>query len=106
MILITGGMGFIGLHTARRFLDAGESVVVTQFRVRRTPDFIKDELGKRVIPESLDVTSPHDILDLVRKHRQMPASSIIDEITRELTAFSGGAPPNDDITLVIVRRLE
>jgi len=25
MILITGGLGFIGLHTARSFLDAGES---------------------------------------------------------------------------------
>jgi nucleoside-diphosphate-sugar epimerase len=24
MVLITGGMGFIGLHTARKFLDAGE----------------------------------------------------------------------------------
>lgn len=24
MSLITGGMGLIGLHTARRFLDAGE----------------------------------------------------------------------------------
>jgi nucleoside-diphosphate-sugar epimerase len=27
MILITGGLGFIGLHTARRFLDVGERVV-------------------------------------------------------------------------------
>jgi len=39
MILITGRLGFIGLHTAQRFLDAGESVVLTQFRVRREPDF-------------------------------------------------------------------
>ena len=35
MILITGGLGFIGLHTARRFLDAGEKVVLTHDRVRR-----------------------------------------------------------------------
>ena len=33
MILIVGGMGFIGLHTARRFLDAGENVVITQFQI-------------------------------------------------------------------------
>src|SRR5437764_498864 len=32
MILITGGMGFIGLHTARRFVDAGEAVVTEQFK--------------------------------------------------------------------------
>ena len=29
MILITGGLGFIGLHTARRFLDVDEQVVLT-----------------------------------------------------------------------------
>lgn len=68
MILVTGGMGFIGLHTARRFLDSGESVVVTHYRVRRAPDFIADELGKRLAVETLDVTSPHDVVEVVRKH--------------------------------------
>ena len=68
VILITGGMGFIGLHTARRFVDSGEDVVVTQFRTRREPEFIRNELGKHVIVESLDVTSPHDVIDMVRKH--------------------------------------
>src|SRR5579871_2618111 len=68
VILITGGMGFIGLHTARRFVDSGEDVVVTQFRTRREPEFIRNELGKRVLVESLDVTSPHDVIDMVRKH--------------------------------------
>ena len=69
MILITGGLGFIGLHTARRFLDVGEQVVLTQFRVRREPDFIKAELGKRAFIETLDVTSAHDVIEIVRKYR-------------------------------------
>ncbi len=69
MILITGGLGFIGLHTARRFLDVGENVVLTQFRVRREPDFIKEEIGKRVFIERLDVTSAHDVIEVVRKHK-------------------------------------
>src|SRR2546421_270689 len=69
VILITGGMGFIGLHTARRFLDAGEQVVITQFTTRREPDFIKDELGKRVFVERVDVTSHHDVTEVVRKHK-------------------------------------
>ncbi|MGH7830009.1 MAG: NAD-dependent epimerase/dehydratase family protein [Candidatus Binatia bacterium] len=69
MILITGGLGFIGLHTARCFLDAGEPVVLTQYRVRREPDFIKEEIGKRAFIEKLDVTSAHDVLDLVRRHK-------------------------------------
>lgn len=68
MVLITGGMGFIGLHTARKFLDAGENVVITRFRTWREPSFIKDEYGKRVIVESLDATSPYDCIDLVKKH--------------------------------------
>lgn len=69
VILITGGMGFIGLHTARRLLDTGEDVVVTLFHTRREPDFIKDELGKRVAVERLDITSTHDAIDVVRKHK-------------------------------------
>jgi UDP-glucose 4-epimerase len=69
MILITGGLGFIGLHTARRFLDAGEKVVLTHYRVRREPDFIQAEIGKSVFIEPLDVTSAHDAIDLARKHR-------------------------------------
>ena len=67
-VLITGGMGFIGTHTARQFLDAGEDVVVTHYRVQRAPDFIADELGKRLTVETVDVSSPHDILEVARKH--------------------------------------
>src|SRR5579864_2758275 len=68
MVLITGGMGFIGLHTARKFLDAGESVIVTRFRTWREPSFLKEEFGKRLLVETLDTTSPYDCLSLVRKH--------------------------------------
>ncbi len=69
MILITGGLGFIGLHTAKSFLDAGERVLLTQYRVRREPDFIKSEIGRRAFIETLDVTSGHDVIDLVRRHK-------------------------------------
>jgi len=34
MILITGGLGFIGAHTARALLDLGESCLLTQHRAR------------------------------------------------------------------------
>jgi UDP-glucose 4-epimerase len=69
MILITGGLGFIGLHTARRFLDAGEQVVLTQYKVRREPDFLKGEIGKRAFIETLDVTAAHDVIDVARRHK-------------------------------------
>lgn len=67
-VLITGGMGFTGLHTARALLDAGEDVAITWYQTWREPDFIRDEYNKRVKIERIDVTSPHDMLDAVRKH--------------------------------------
>ena len=69
MILITGGLGFIGLHTVKRFVDAGEKVVLTHYRVRREPDFIKAEIGKSIFIEPLDVTSAHDAIALTRKYK-------------------------------------
>ncbi|HLF77383.1 MAG TPA: NAD(P)-dependent oxidoreductase [Dehalococcoidia bacterium] len=67
--LITGGLGFIGLHTARAMLDLGEDVVLTQYRVARAPDFIKDELGKRAKVEQLDVTNKERLAEIGRTHR-------------------------------------
>lgn len=68
MQLITGGMGFIGLHTARAFLDAGEEVVLTRYRNVREPAFLEGEFGKRVLVEPVDLTAPHAVIDLVRKY--------------------------------------
>src|SRR5918911_360092 len=53
--LLIGGMGFIGLHTARSFLDAGQDVVLTYHRHRREPDFLQPDLGTRARVEPLDV---------------------------------------------------
>ena len=68
-VLITGGMGFIGLHTARAFVNAGEDVVITWFQTWREPEFIKDEYGKRVIVEKADVAQGDVIRDLAKKHK-------------------------------------
>src|SRR5687768_8028838 len=68
MYLVTGGLGFIGLHTARALLDEGEDVVLTQYRVAREPDFIKDELGKRAFVEQLDVTNKDAMMEIGKKH--------------------------------------
>jgi UDP-glucose 4-epimerase len=62
-------MGFTGLHTAKAFLDAGEDVVITWYQTWREPSFLKDEYHKRVKIERVDITSPHDIAEVARKHR-------------------------------------
>ena len=69
MILITGGMGFIGLHTARSLIDMGEQVVLTQYRVAREPDFIRAEIGTNAFVEQLDVTDGEALLALGTKYK-------------------------------------
>ena len=69
MILITGGMGFIGLHSARAFLDAGEDVVITYYQTWREPSFIKEEYGRRVKVEQVDMTDREGVLGIGKKHK-------------------------------------
>ncbi|WP_433037919.1 NAD-dependent epimerase/dehydratase family protein [Actinomycetospora sp. CA-053990] len=69
MILVTGGLGSIGSHTARALLDLGESVVLTSHRSTRVPDFLADEPDDRVIVEPLDTTNGEAFLDLGTRHR-------------------------------------
>lgn len=68
MILITGGMGFIGLHTARRFLDSGEQVVLSQHRSRREPEFLRDYAGKSLHIEQLDVRNREALLRVLKQY--------------------------------------
>ena len=53
MILITGGLGSIGSHTARALLDLGESVVLTAHRSTRLPEFLAGEPDGRVVVEPI-----------------------------------------------------
>ena len=73
--LITGGMGFIGLHTAKAFVDAGEDVVITYYQTWREPSFIKDEFGKRVIVEKADVSQPSASRNSRRSTRRRTSST-------------------------------
>jgi UDP-glucose 4-epimerase len=68
MILVTGGNGFIGMHTTRKLLDAGESVVVGYNNAQREPAIWKDEIGKRVFPERVDTSNAHAVMDAGVKH--------------------------------------
>ena len=65
MILIVGGMGFIGLNTALRFVEVGEKVVISQHSAHRVPDMLKD----RVLTARMDVTNPYEVFEVVRRHQ-------------------------------------
>jgi nucleoside-diphosphate-sugar epimerase len=62
-------MGFIGLHTARSFLDAGQDVVVTFHQNRREPDFLKSDIGTRAKVEQLDVVDEAGVNEVMQKHQ-------------------------------------
>jgi len=81
MILITGGLGMIGAHTARSLLDLGHEVVVTTHRRTEVPSF----LAGRVTVEPLDVTDRaaflalgdrHDISDIVHLAGSIPGDPV------------------------------
>jgi UDP-glucose 4-epimerase len=68
MILITGGLGSIGSHTARALLDLGESVVLTAHRSTQLPEYLADEPGGRVVVEPLNTTDEATFLDIGKRH--------------------------------------
>jgi nucleoside-diphosphate-sugar epimerase len=65
MILITGGLGMIGAHTARALVDLGHEVVVTGHRRTEVPSF----LAGKVVVETLDVTDRKAVLALGDRQR-------------------------------------
>lgn len=78
MILVTGGLGMIGAHTARALVDLGHEVV-TAHRRAKVPSF----LAGRVAVESLDVTDRnvfladrHDISDIATDTGFEPAFDV------------------------------
>ncbi|NKZ04976.1 NAD-dependent epimerase/dehydratase family protein [Actinomadura latina] len=65
MILVTGGLGFIGSHTVRALLDLGESCVLVQ---RRTAEPPADLAEGRAVAERADITEPRALLDIGERH--------------------------------------
>ena len=68
MILITGGLGSIGSHTARALLDLGESVVLTANRSTQLPEYLSDVPGGRVVVEPLNTADEAAFLDIGKRH--------------------------------------
>jgi UDP-glucose 4-epimerase len=69
MILVTGGLGFVGSHTTRALLDAGESCVLVQRRAPVLTEDLAGESGGRVFLEQADVTDLAALLDIGTRHK-------------------------------------
>src|ERR1700759_5178829 len=73
MVLITGGMGFIGIRTARA-LVGHDDLVLGYHRPVRGQEELRSLIGAKVETVRLDVTSPYS---MARALAQFRPSSII-----------------------------
>ncbi|MGW0803830.1 NAD-dependent epimerase/dehydratase family protein [Nonomuraea sp. NPDC002799] len=69
MILITGGLGFIGASTTRALLDLGESCVLVQRRPADVPAAFAEEAGRRLFVERADITDVESLLEIGTRHK-------------------------------------
>jgi UDP-glucose 4-epimerase len=86
VILITGGLGFIGPHAARALLARGQSCVLTRHRSSRVPEFLASELQRRVFIEQVDLADRDELLELGQRH---PITGILHLAA---TGFAGDQP--------------
>ncbi len=98
MILITGGMGFIGLHTARALLEAGEDVVLTRHQRQREPSFLAEHTGRRAFVAEVDVTNAASLMQAAREHN-------ITGIVHLAGAAAAGVPPVDGLRATAIGTL-
>jgi UDP-glucose 4-epimerase len=69
VILIVGGMGFIGMSTALRLVEVGETIILGQHSAHRIPEPLQDKIGGQVHTARLDVANPYEVFDVVRRHQ-------------------------------------
>ena len=69
MILITGGLGFIGPKLARHFLDMGKEVLVTGHRNLQPTSFLAPYMGKGLQITAMDITDLTTILEAIKKYK-------------------------------------
>ena len=69
LILITGGLGFIGSHTTQALLDLDESCVLVQRRPPTAPRGLVHLVGHRIFIEQADINDFPALLALGNRHK-------------------------------------
>ena len=70
-ILLTGGAGYIGSHTALELINAGYDVIVVDSYINSSPESIervKELTGKEIISYFVDVCDKKSLLEVMLKH--------------------------------------
>lgn len=69
MILITGGLGFLGVSLAKYLVDNGQNVLLTRHRNPHVPDILTPYLEKQLYIVPMDITCLSTILDAIKKYK-------------------------------------
>jgi UDP-glucose 4-epimerase len=93
MLLITGGLGFIGSHTARALLDAEQSCLVTRHRTSAIPEFLSADLGERLLVEPVDVDDADALAAAGAKHEITGIVHLADSAVERVLRRPGDLSP-------------
>jgi serine phosphatase RsbU (regulator of sigma subunit)/pSer/pThr/pTyr-binding forkhead associated (FHA) protein len=97
--LLKGGGPVIGMLPSVEYresslqLDGGDILVIYSDGITEATDTAGEQFGVERLAET------------AVRLRDQPSSAIVSEINNALDMFTGGAPPSDDITIVVVRRI-
>lgn len=90
---VLGILPFIEYKEYQAKLDEGDVLVIYSDGVTEANNPAGDELGVEGLAEA------------VMPYRNESASAIIGQINKSLVSYTAGAPPSDDITLIVARRV-
>jgi sigma-B regulation protein RsbU (phosphoserine phosphatase) len=90
---VLGILPFIEYKEFQAKLDEGDVLVIYSDGVTEANNPAGDELGVEGLAEA------------VMPYRNESASAIIGQINKSLVSYTVGAPPSDDITLIVARRV-
>jgi UDP-glucose 4-epimerase len=93
MILVIGGLGFVGSNTTEALLKLGEDCVVTRYEKDIVPSFLKDFIGKHLFVEQVDVMNLDSLMAIGKKY---PITGIVNLVTGGMPI----APDADALELV------
>lgn len=90
---VVGILPTIEYQEMRLKLEVGDTLVIYSDGVTEAADPQGEELDTEGLAK------------IVVKHRHKPAAGIITEINKAVLEFTQGAPPADDVTLIVARRV-
>jgi len=99
MVLVTGGLGFIGSHTARALTELGETCVLTRHRNPEIPAVLAGTVGTGAVVEQVDIRDGEALIALGERHDITGIVHLADPAVASVMASATGGGPIEFATL-------